>query len=48
MVGETQEARRALKVEVDTDLEIETGLVAGVKTLLDTMSITLRTKRENN
>ena len=47
-VGETQEARRALEVEADTDLETETGLVAGVKTLLDTISIASRTRREDN
>ena len=41
IVGETQEARRALEVEVDTNLEIETKLVVGIKTLLDTISITL-------
>ena len=48
MVGETQEARRALEVEVDTNLEIETRLVAGIKTPLDIISITSRTKRESN
>ena len=40
-MGETREARRALEVEIDINLEIETGLVAGIKTLLDIMSITL-------
>ena len=40
-VEETQEAGRALEVEVDTNLEIETRLVAGIKTLLDIISITL-------
>ena len=47
-VGETQEARRALEVEVNTNLEIETKLVAGIKTLLDIMSISLRIKTESN
>ena len=47
-VGETQEARRALEVEADTNLEIETGLVMGIKTLLDIIFITLWTKRESN
>ena len=46
-MGETQEARRALEVEADTNLGIETRLVAGIKTLLDIISITLRTRREN-
>ena len=41
MVGKTQEARRALEVEVDTDLEIKTRLIAGIKTPLDIISITL-------
>ena len=41
MVEETQEARRALEVEADTNLEIETRLVAESKTLLDIISITL-------
>ena len=41
IVGETQEARRALEVEADTNLEIETGLVAGIKTLLDIIFIIL-------
>ena len=48
MVGETQEARRALEVEADTNLETETKSVVGVKTLLDTIFITLWTKRESN
>ena len=48
MVGETQTARRALEVEVDTNLEIETKLVAGIKTLLDIIFITLWIKRESN
>ena len=48
MVEETQEARRALEVKVDTNLEIETKLIVGIKTLLDTISITLWTKRESN
>ena len=47
-MGETQEAKRALEVEVDTNSEIETRLVAGMKTLLDIISITLQTRRENN
>ena len=47
-VGETQEARRALEVEADTNLETETGLAAGIKTLLDTISIALWTGRESN
>ena len=48
MVGETQTARRASEVEVDTNLEIETRLVVGIKTLLDIISITLWTRRESN
>ena len=48
VVGETQEARRALEVEADTNLEIETRLIVGIKTLLDTISITLWTRRESN
>ena len=48
MVRETQEARRVLEVEADTNLEIETRLVAGIKTLLDTISITSRIRRESN
>ena len=47
-MGETQVAKRAQEVEVDTNLEIETRLVAGIKTLLDTISITLWVKRESN
>ena len=47
-MGETQTARRALEVEVDTNLETETKLVAGIKTPLDIMSITLRIRRESN
>ena len=47
-MGETQEARRAQEVEVDTDLEIETRLIAGIRTLLDIISITLWTRRESN
>ena len=47
-MGETQEARRALEVEADTNSEIETRLVAGIKTPLDTMSIALQTRRESN
>ena len=47
-VGETQEARRALEVEANTNSEIETGLIAGIKTLLNTISITLQTRRESN
>ena len=41
MVGETQEARGTLEVEVDINLEIKTKLIAGIKTLLDIISITL-------
>ena len=48
MVGETQEARRVLEVEADTNLEIETKSVAGIKTLLDTISIASWTRRESN
>ena len=48
IVGETQEARRALEVEADTNLETETRLVAGIKTPLDIISITLQTRSENN
>jgi hypothetical protein len=48
VVGETQEARRALEVEADTNLETETGLVAGIETLLDIISIILWTRRESN
>ena len=48
MVRETQAARRALEVEADTNSETETRLVAGIKTLLDIISITLQTKRESN
>ena len=40
-VGETQEARRALEGEADTNSEIETRLVTGIKTPLDIISITL-------
>ena len=47
-VGETREDRRALEVEADTNSETETKSVAGIKTLLDTVSITLRTRRESN
>ena len=48
IVRETQEARRALEVEADTDLKTETRLVMGIKTLLDIISITSRTRRESN
>ena len=41
MVGETQEAKRVQEVEADTNLEIKTRLVAGIKTPLDIISITL-------
>ena len=47
-VGETQEAKRTLEVEVNTNLEIETKLVVGIKTLLDIISITLWIRRESN
>ena len=47
-MGETQEAKRAPEEEADTDLEIETKLIVGIKTPLDTISITLRTGRESN
>ena len=47
-VGETQAARRALEVEADTNSETETRLVAGIKTLLDIISIALRIRRESN
>ena len=47
-VGETQEAKRAQEVEVDTDLETEARLVAGIKILLNIISITSRIRRENN
>ena len=48
IVRETRKARRALEIKADTNLKTETRLVAGIKTLLDTISITLRTKRESN
>ena len=49
MVGETQGAREALEViKADINLEIETKLVVGIKTLLNIISITLRIKRESN
>ena len=41
MVGETRETKGAQEVEVETNLEIEARLVAGIKTLLDIISITL-------
>ena len=45
----TQKARRALEViEAETKLKIEIKLVTGIKTLLNTISITLQIKRENN
>ena len=48
-VGETQEARRALEViEADIDLGTETRLVAGIKTLLDIISIILRIRRKRD
>ena len=48
IVGETQKFKRTPEVEVDTNLEIETRLVAGIKTLLDIIFITLQTRRESN
>ena len=47
-MGETQEAKRALEVEADTNLEIETKLIAEIKTLLNIISITSQIKRESN
>ena len=48
-IGETKKARGALEViEVDTNLETKTKLVAGIKTPLDIISITSRIKRESN
>ena len=48
IVGETQEAKGALEVEADTNLETETRSVAGIKTLLDIIFITSQTRRESN
>ena len=41
MVGGTEEAGRALEIEADTNSEIETKLIAEIKTLLDIISIIL-------
>ena len=35
-------------LEVETELEIKAGLVMGIKTPLDIISITLQYRRENN
>ena len=40
-VGETQKFKGTQEVEINTDLKTETRLVTGIKTPLDTISITL-------
>ena len=46
---ETQRDKRTLEVkEAEIKSEIETGLVMGIKTPLDIISITLQTRREND